>query len=281
MANRKLPFGYQMENGQIEPHPGEAKTVQWIFQHYAAGASYSKITNSLQTRGIPYMAGKCWNKNMVARILEDRRYTGTDGYPRLIDLALFQSVRASVPSKVVPIKKNAECAAVQWLAVCGTCGAKVLRDPNQHGKERWQCPKCKSISTKTTDKSLTAATGSALNRLVADPCLIMYPDANSQEVADSVRQAESDFKQMLAAPSFNESAARGKAISLAATRFNALGSEDYETMRIQHVLAKAEQIAGLDTVLLRQITSAILIHPTGAVSLKLKNGQIIERTDCT
>ena len=80
-------------------------------------------------------------------------------------------------------------------------------------------------------------------------------------------------------PEFDESAATAMALSRAAARFNALGSEDYETMRIRYILASAEQHDGLDIVLLRQITSAILIYPTGAVSLKLKNSQIVERSD--
>ena len=52
-------------------------------------------------------------------------------------------------------------------------------------------------------------------------------------------------------------------------------------MRIQYILARMEQNGGLDTALLRQITSAILIFPTGEVSLKLKNGQILKRSDLT
>ncbi len=35
------------------------------------------------------------------------------------------------------------------------------------------------------------------------------------------------------------------------------------------------------TSLLRQITSAILLRSNGAVSLKIKNGQIFERSDFT
>ena len=92
-------------------------------------------------------------------------------------------------------------------------------------------------------------------------------------------QLGSEFNLAIQAEEFNESAARAKAISLAAIQFDALGSEDYETMRIQYILAKTEQNGGLDTALLRQITSAILIHPTGEVSLKLKNGQIMKRSD--
>ena len=94
-------------------------------------------------------------------------------------------------------------------------------------------------------------------------------------------QLENELDLAIHAEVFNESEARAKAISLAAARFNALGSEDYETMRIQYILARTEQDGGLDTALLRQITSAILIFPTGEVSLKLKNGQIMKRSDLT
>ena len=94
-------------------------------------------------------------------------------------------------------------------------------------------------------------------------------------------RSENEFNLAIQAEEFDKSAARAKAISLAAARFDALGSEDYETMRIQYILARAEQNGGLDTALLRQITSAILIFPTGEVSLKLKNGQIMKRSDLT
>ena len=114
--------------------------------------------------------------------------------------------------------------------------------------------------------------------------LCQHPDAAAELPAadvesESVLAARNGFAQELENEEFDESAARAKAISLAAARFNALGSEDYETMRIQYILARTEQNGGLDTALLRQITSAILIHPTREISLKLKNGQIMKRSD--
>lgn len=47
-------------------------------------------------------------------------------------------------------------------------------------------------------------------------------------------------------------------------------------MRLRHLLDGVEPGEGLDTALLRQVTAAVLIHPSGAVSLKLKNGQTLE-----
>ena len=69
MGNRKQPFGYKMEFGEIVPQPREAEAVQSIYQQYLAGASFNQLAEQLQTEGVPYDADKPWNKNMVARIL--------------------------------------------------------------------------------------------------------------------------------------------------------------------------------------------------------------------
>ena len=41
--------------------------------------------------GPAYDEGKSWNKNMVARILENAKYTGADSYPELVDINLFEA----------------------------------------------------------------------------------------------------------------------------------------------------------------------------------------------
>ena len=82
-SNRKRPFGYKMEFGEIVLHPAEAETVRWIYDHYLAGASYNALVDKLRERGIPYDGDKPWNKNMAARILADRRYTGEGGFPSI------------------------------------------------------------------------------------------------------------------------------------------------------------------------------------------------------
>lgn len=84
MGKRKQPFGYKMEFGDIVPEPEEAETVRSIYLKYLAGASFKVLAESLQEQGLPYDGDKPWNKNMVARILENQRYTGTDSFPPLI-----------------------------------------------------------------------------------------------------------------------------------------------------------------------------------------------------
>ena len=59
--------------------------MQGVYARYLAGASFNDITDHLKEKGPPYDADKPWNKNMVARILEDSRYTGTDRFPAILD----------------------------------------------------------------------------------------------------------------------------------------------------------------------------------------------------
>ena len=91
MGNRKLPFGYQMRMGEIIWNESEAKAVQDIFLQYTLGASLKEIAAQMSKTGPAYDEGKSWNKNMVARILENAKYTGADNYPKLVDIKLFEA----------------------------------------------------------------------------------------------------------------------------------------------------------------------------------------------
>ena len=90
MGNRKLPFGYKMVMGEIVVHPQEAQAVQGIYARYLTGASFNDITDHLKEKGPPYDADKPWNKNMVARILEDGRYAGTERFPAILSAEQLQ-----------------------------------------------------------------------------------------------------------------------------------------------------------------------------------------------
>ena len=92
-SKRKMVFGYRMEFGDIIPSPNEAETVQYIYATYLTGASFQHLAKELDKRDVPYDAGKHWNVNMVARILEDSRYIGTEVYPALISAEQFQAVQ--------------------------------------------------------------------------------------------------------------------------------------------------------------------------------------------
>lgn len=276
-ANRKLPFGYEMRTGVTVIQSDEAEIVRWIYRQYAAGKSYESLTMELRQKEIPYQEGKVWNKNMVARILADERYLGKGCFPKLIDADLYDMVREKVPTKAPPMKKSVAAETIQRFAMCGVCGSTVYRDSYQHGKERWYCPNCRSITTKATDIRLERETKDLLTYLSQFPQTVVQEENCKNEYGDKINRMEKAYAQLLSTPDFQEDEAKTMVLALAAARYDALGSEDYETMRIQRLLTDSEPNEGLNIGLLRQITAAILIHPNGGVSLQLKNGQIIEK----
>ena len=273
MAIRKLPFGYHIRDGQIQIKENEAQIVRMIFDQYAAYPSYGRLTDKLNGQDVPYVPEKPWNKNMVARILQDERYLGDATYLQIVTPKSYQRAEAAKPD----VSGTADCVEIKdirILARCGLCHGPMRRER----KDRWYCPHCMDSPASIKDSHLILSADQLLRRL-REQADTAAPSPAVPANDEAIQRAQDDFAHELDKPEFDESAATTMALSLAAARLNALGSEDYETMRIRYILASAEQHDGLDIVLLRQITSAILIYPTGAVSLKLKNSQIVERSD--
>lgn len=95
LKNRNIPFGYCMINGKYALNAPEAEAVRKIFADYIGGKSLKTIAAEMQ---IPYNSGKeNWNKNMVCRILENRKYIGENDYPQIIlesDFRLAAQIKA-------------------------------------------------------------------------------------------------------------------------------------------------------------------------------------------
>ena len=273
-AHGKNWIGYELRGGKMCLQPEEANTVQWIFAQYVAGFSYAKLTEALNRRGIPYLPDKPWNKNMVARMLEDRRYAGTEGYPAIVDGEQMEAaLRHRIGRSAVP-KLDEEIKEIRRLAVCGLCGEKMRRIPHVHGRERWSCPTCKGIPRAVTDSMLSENVMTALKHLIASPSVVRVP--NSAAVADHAADAmEQELERRMTLSDSEESSLTQMAFQLAVLRYVQLDSGDYETQRIRRCLEKAAPSGDVDITLLHSITDAVLVHPSGAVQLRLKNDQVI------
>ena len=100
-ANRKLPFGYAMQMGGICIQEQEAGLVKEIFSDYIRGASFLQITEKLNSQPVAYNPQTRWNKNMVARILEDKRYVGEKDFPLIIEQDLMNAALAKRAAKQI------------------------------------------------------------------------------------------------------------------------------------------------------------------------------------
>ena len=79
--NRKVLYGYQIEDGKLIHQPQEAEIVRRIFTLYLEGKLQREISDLLNGEGILYSPDRpVWTKFRVAFILKNRRYMGADGF---------------------------------------------------------------------------------------------------------------------------------------------------------------------------------------------------------
>lgn len=245
MGNRKLPFGYRMQWGDIILHLDECECVHLIFDLYQQGASFNDLVDEMKERGVPYDNGKLWNKNMVARILGDERYTGHTLYPTIISKEQFDTVVGMRTAKHVHVDK--------------TEAQKTLR---------------KLCSTKVTS-DIEGQVLFLLNRIVEYPEFISSPPGSSRGRAEmAVLQRKLD--EALMQQPIEEDAARSLIYKLASAEYDAIDSAEYETERIRRLLLKAQPAEELDEALLRKCVKKVKIDANHTVSLQMKNGQMIE-----
>ncbi len=117
LKNRNIPFGYCVVNGKYTLNVPEAEVVKKIFADYIGGKSLKTIAAEMH---IPYNSGKAlWNKNMVCRVLENRRYIGENNYPRMISDEEF-NLAEQIKSERNTYRKPAPQAEPQAIEITAT-----------------------------------------------------------------------------------------------------------------------------------------------------------------
>ena len=244
MGNRKQPFGYKMELGEIAPQPQEAETVRSIYLQYLAGASFKQLAEQLQTEDVPYDEDKSWNKNMVARILEDDRYIGEKEFPTLIPTEQFHAAQERRKEMCPEYKQTPAQKELRKL-----CGGTV---PD-------------SVARKVLK---------ILNQMVDDPQIIKI-ESSGVLITEDIRQRRMELDTLLQTPPVDEDTARQKVLEVASLKLASVKTEEYESHRLRGVFETHPKMNALDAALLKQSLRKIECHGD-TVCLLLKNGQWLE-----
>ena len=242
MGNRKQPFGYKIALGEVVIHTEEARVVKQIFKQYLMGESLQKLAETLQAQGVTYDDGRSWNKNTIARILEDNRYAGQKGYPKLIEPEQLQAVAEKRAQKAAPPQK--------------TELQKTLRKL------------CRKSINATVERQVTAL----LDGLLQTPALIEQPLRCQLRNTSS---AQTELDEILEQQPIDEEHAKSVILKIAAEQYEMLGDEEYETIRLRRLFTTTEKMTA---ELLRCAVAEVEVVQC-RVRLRLKNGQVIERSD--
>lgn len=246
MGNRKQPFGYRMTLGEITIQPEEAETVRSIYLQYIAGASFKQLAEQLQAEDVLYDEDKSWNKNMVARILEDDRYIGKKEFPALITAEQFDAAQKR-RKEMRPVYKQ-------------TPAQKTLRRL------------CGAPPSERVEKIVT----SLFNELIRCPDRIQ--PAASQVVGAACGKTREELTTALERQPIDEDNARALLLQLAAEQYDTIGNTEYETVRLRRLLTGRKPMTELDAELLQSAVSKVCVT-NKCVTVMLKNRQVIERRD--
>ena len=277
MANRLITYGYKMENGILSIESHEAAVVNEIFNSYVNGTILNIIAKELTDRQEIYFRDKTvWNKNMIDRIICNRRYLGSNGYPAIIDIELFDKANTLKSNKGKHrVSVSDEISLIADRAICAECGKHYYRKPKWDTREKWICRGGCKTEIYISDKELMGSISDALIKAMKDSALIRVKESKETYIPtlDIIRRTN-EIGQLS-----ERSGVKFEIVSKAILEYaNAKylcchedAAQIYNDYVIQEIksLDKAEVI---NAELITHIITNILIHKNGSITLCLING---------
>lgn len=278
---RKIPFGYAIQNGTLLCDPVESAAVKQIFTQYLAGSSYSQIACEMERQKIPYHKhSRQWNKNMVKRILENPKYIGADGYPKVIADEDFIAVRLQKQDRTTYAPCPPCVAPIRVKTVCGLCGARMARDTKLKGRARWICksPEC-GCRRYIGDEILTEKVQELLIKTAQEPELLeihQEPKAPSLVCIRLQNELEHELNQRDANPEL----LKALIFAAAAERYQAL-DDPTPSFKLHQLRLRVEHEPVDDSILRELLDTAvksIRIGDDNDITLELMNGKMMSNT---
>ena len=274
--NRRIPFGYQMKNGEIVTEPRELYAVSKIFADYLKGKSLLEISRSMQEEQIPYHPGEdfSWNKNMVKRILENEKYLGTETYPQLISADIFhrannKKIKKATNICIVPD----ELKEIRNITLCAECRKRLFR--NQNGT--WNCKtyRCSEFEYVATDQMILSAVLNIMNSAIANPSLL---DAEAEMSVytpnGEVVKQKNEISRLMDSTDIEYDRIKAAIMELAEIKYDCCSYDDVpqKTVLLKEIMKGVKRLNTLDVELLLKCAEHITVSHNATIGLELING---------
>lgn len=277
---RYLPFGYQMEKGEIVPHPDEGTLVKAIFSKYLERAALSTLANHAVLSGIPYREGTGrWNKTMICRILDNPKYAGDKGFPPLVSKEQFEEVASLRAAKAKQYGGSlpAEMKKIRQQICCGNCGRTLKRVNMRMGYILWECPECEISTDYLPDEQLMQSVTALLNRAIENREKLKPEERRCECLSIEVLRLNNEIDRQMANPRADADQLLRLIMDCAKAKYEVSdsGASEQMTQLIQERLADQSPIPDFDYDLFSSIAEKILIQSNTSVCLQLRNGKVI------
>jgi len=185
---RYIPYGYTVRDGHTIVEHDEADVIREIFSLYIAGSSLKEIADMLTNRRVPYTEKTdTWDKARVARIIDNAKYAGDDGYDPIIDANIYTDAVNAKRARQMKTPAT-DCEGIKLLRTrvkCGKCGQPMTRRINTkfRVRESWVCVNedCK-CRIRISDSELLQKVNLLINRVISNSeLLIPKPKIRTQD----------------------------------------------------------------------------------------------------
>lgn len=222
MSCRTILYGYQVEDGKTKIKTDEAEIVKEIFSLYISGKTLNAIASFLNSRNVAYFQDEVrWNKNIINRMIENKKYMGTDIYPTIISSTAFQQAEKVKSQKSCKQKKqSAEVELLRKICVCDECGSRIKRVNTWGIKEKWLCSSGCSCSTYIDDAYLINEVIRIFNSVIESPDTLRASPTSYYKPKKEVLSQENELLRLYEQPNIDFSVATKSIFALASARFD-------------------------------------------------------------
>lgn len=271
MKNRTIPFGYAYENASVVINEKEKAIVVKIYEFYLNGKSLSLIAEELNNQKTEYMPGIIgWNKARLKHILDDDRYIGVKGFPKIIDEQDYNKVR-SLKTDKSPMKNQVAGSKKYWSRVpvlCAQCREVMQRKCNNRlrRKVKWYCRNGHSVFI--DDDAILAQISNCLRGVAGNVeqvkgCGRKIGCVTENEIVQTYRdlQDKEEIKRHL--------------LQQASQKYRLLEESGYKEQRLKDMFTDVGISDPFPEELFERAADAVLLEEDGTVGIILINGQEI------
>ena len=272
---RYFPFGYRMAGGQIEIVPEESSLLQNLFDNYLKGASLIKLAETAQQTGIKFRENtERWNKNMIARMLDDERYWNDNGFPPIVSKEIGSAITALRKQKT-----TSQCP-IQFIKkklVCCICGENINRNGKNAPRIRWDCPKCGWYFGPITDIELKQAVTEKLLAVCRNPQVAEPDQQPTNSLSIQAVRLTNEINQLLDQREVDTDRLLPLILECAAEKYKtcSIKESDHLTIKIKALFQEHSNDEELNRELFEQTVKQVILQPDGSIKFQLLNGKIV------
>jgi len=266
-----------MANGKIVVDETEAEIIRQIFKEYKDGLTMSELASKLTMLCIPYCEKRVeWNKSVIARIIDNEKYTGLDGFLPIIGIEDYREAQVckTERTKKQLVKDDSNIGMIRAKMVCQACGERMIRicEPRNRNPVSWTCsnPTCR-CKVLITDDVLELRIQERMNLIIENPDLLESQDEYIMDKEETSKDT-AEIKRLCDTNNYSEDQLLGKIMSMAVARYDTLQHTPVEVATaVGMAYEKATQQEAFDSELFLQTVEQVILAEDGKITLKLKN----------